>query len=88
MRKQTLVQITAAVQELENSIIHYAPENGYTGTELQVAIDYVYWTFMRNMDTTSDYDRAVRFDGKAAIMAEIKKQIEASSVITIVEKAA
>lgn len=83
MRKQTLRQITSAVQELENSITHYGHLEGYTGTPIKVAIDYVYWTFTQNQDTTADFDRAVRFDGKAAIMAEIEKQIRASEVIII-----
>lgn len=81
MDEQTILQIKSAVGMLENSIRYYGSKD--EETDLDTAIEYVYRTFTECQDTTNGYHRAVRFDGKKNIIAEITKQIKASEYIKL-----
>lgn len=81
MRTDTIRQIDSAVCEVENSIRFYEKPGYKCDEPLPKMIDHVYDIFAKNQLTTSDFNIAVRTDGKPAILEAIKQRILASEVI-------
>lgn len=76
MRKQTIDQIKDAVYTLENNFLNpWVPGVPEEPMTIEAALEYVEICFNEQMDSDSDKDRSVRFDGRDNILAEMKRQI-------------